>query len=76
VFEMRSGRLLDAIPLESFAAEAVVWLDESHIAAGGSGGEWVVFTLDTEELAASARARVKRSFTPNECSLYRLDCDD
>jgi WD40 repeat protein len=76
VFEMRSGRLLDAIPLGSFSAAAVVWLYESHIAAGGSGGEWVVFTLDTDELAASARARVKRSFTPNECSLYRLDCDD
>ncbi len=75
VFEVATGRLLDTVPLGSSSGYAIHWLNGSHLIVGSDEGEWVVLTLDVDELAAQARDRVKRDFTPNECSLYRLDCD-
>lgn len=71
VFEVKTGTLLDIIPLGK--AAALHWLDDSRIAAGTRDGLWTVLTLSLDDLQQLAREQLAREFTPNECALYRID---
>jgi serine/threonine protein kinase/WD40 repeat protein/DNA-binding SARP family transcriptional activator len=72
VWEIASGGLLDVIPLLGGGpAQNVEFLDNSdHLLVTGNDGPATVVTLDTSELLDSARTRLTRELTEEECQVY------
>ena len=69
----RDGTLPPKLAMDAFS-ERLRW--QSIIEADVSQGQFSLLRPQAAaQLAAQARERVQRDFTPNECSLYRLDCD-
>lgn len=71
IWDTRGGTELLRIPLPG--ASDGYWLDETHIVIGAATGLWTTVTLDLEELKDLAVSRLTRSFTPEECEVYRID---
>jgi WD40 repeat protein/DNA-binding SARP family transcriptional activator len=71
-WEVDSGRLLQTISM-SGPARNVAFLDDHHLLATGAQGPMVVLTLELDELLATARDRLTRGFSDEECSVYALD---
>ena len=72
IIDARDGALVDQVPLGHVSDGH--WIDEQHIAVGtGQGGTWGVITLDFGEVIEQARAQLTRTFTDDECRIYRID---
>lgn len=72
IVDASSGQLLDQIPFEHVSDGH--WLDNNHIVVGtGSTGTWGMLTLDFDEVVHRAADQLTRSFTDEECRIYRID---
>ncbi|HKX74923.1 MAG TPA: WD40 repeat domain-containing protein, partial [Acidimicrobiia bacterium] len=71
IWDTRGGKELHRIPLT--APSDGYWLDEKHIVVGTTRGLWTTLTLDLDELQEIGASRLTRSFTPEECEVYRID---
>lgn len=71
VWDMRAGEELARIPVPNPSDGH--WLDDTHIAVGTTTGLWTTLTLDLDELTDLALSRLSRSFTPEECAIYKID---
>lgn len=64
--------LLDRLPAP-FPSDAV-WLDEDRLGVFlANDAKWMVVSLSVDELVASARARLTRTFTAGECATYQIE---
>ena len=71
IFDFDTGEALTSVPVPGIAD--IHWLTEDLLLLGTQNGAWATVSLATEDLIASARAGVTRSFTPEECATYRID---
>ncbi|HKX74953.1 MAG TPA: WD40 repeat domain-containing protein, partial [Acidimicrobiia bacterium] len=71
VWDMGSGEELARIPVPDPSDGH--WLDDTHIVVGNTQGLWTTLTLDLDELIDLAVSRLTRSFTPEECEVYRIN---
>ena len=51
----------------------VYFLDDERVVVGTRDGVFGVLSLSTENLVARTRANLRRSFTLQECEVYRID---
>lgn len=74
VWDLESGELVQhfVLPKATLGLRNVAWVDESTLMVGSRF--WaVLLTVDTEALIETARERLTRSFTAEECSTYNID---
>jgi serine/threonine protein kinase/WD40 repeat protein/DNA-binding SARP family transcriptional activator len=71
VWDLQSGKPLQAIPFGDIPIENVEFLDDRHLlVVPANGGDVLTMTLDTDELLRIARSRLTRGFTQEECRTY------
>ncbi len=71
IIDSGNGQLLDQVPFEHVSDGH--WIDNNHVAVGtGSTGTWGIITLDFDEVVQHAANQLTRSFTADECRIYRL----
>lgn len=70
LWDVETGREVHTVPFELKGVNGVSFLaDERHVVIGGVGSVQVM-TVDLDELVESARSRVTRSLTDEECQTY------
>ncbi|MGB9358960.1 MAG: BTAD domain-containing putative transcriptional regulator [Acidimicrobiia bacterium] len=70
IVDAETGEQLDIVPI-SWVSDGH-WLDGDHIVAG-AGSTWTIVTLDFDEVVEHAAAQLSRTFSDEECRIYRLD---
>jgi hypothetical protein len=71
VWDLQSGKPLQAIPFGDIPIENVEFLDDRHLlVVPANGGDVLTMTLDVDELLRIARSRLTRRFTQEECRTY------
>jgi hypothetical protein len=65
------GQELASVPVPRVAD--LHWIDEDHVLVGTQTGAWATISLLDGDLIASAKAALTRSFTRDECTIYRID---
>jgi serine/threonine protein kinase/DNA-binding SARP family transcriptional activator/WD40 repeat protein len=71
VWELQSGKPLQAIPFGDIPIENAKFLDNRHLlVVPANGGDVLTMTLDVHELLRIARGRLTRRFTQEECRTY------
>lgn len=72
IVDAETGGLLDQIPIDHVSDGH--WVDQDHIAVGtGQTGLWTSLTFDFDEVLVRAGDQLTRSFTTDECRIYRID---
>ena len=66
------GSEVERIPLGDDSGDGY-WIDDDSIAIGTFGGLWTNIDIGLDNLLDLARSQLLRSFTPDECALYRID---
>ena len=71
VVDLDSGRVLQDLGLEGVSD--VHWVDRDTVVVGTNDGVFGTLSISTEAFLESTRAALRRSFTAQECELYRID---
>ena len=72
IWSVQSGAELERIPLAGDSGDGY-WIDDDTIAIATFEGLWANIDISLDSLLTLARERLLRSFTPEECSIYRID---
>jgi WD40 repeat protein len=72
IWDLATEREIERIPLDGDSGDGV-WLDAETIAIGTANGLWTNISIDPDDLLELALGRLNRSFTDEECELYRID---
>jgi WD40 repeat protein/class 3 adenylate cyclase len=71
IWDLQSGKPLQAIPFGDIPIENAGFLDDRHLLViPANGGDVLTMTLDVDELIRISRSRLTRGFTQEECRTY------
>lgn len=73
VHDIERGELLHLLPIGEDVANVEFVDDDKHLLVTTAFGSAEVFTLDIDELLATARSRLTRTFTEAECAELNLE---
>jgi len=71
VLNVATGTVVQQLGLPGVAD--IHWLDDDTIVVGTTTGSFGTVSLSTEEFLKATRERLRRSFTEQECTTYRID---
>jgi WD40 repeat protein len=71
IVDVGTGRVIQDLGLAGVSD--VHWIDDETVVVGTNDGVFGTLSISTEAFLESTRAALGRSFTPQECELYRID---
>ena len=72
IWDVASGTEIERIPLAEDSGDGY-WIDDDTIAIGTFNGLWTNIDIWLDSLLDLARSQLLRSFTADECAIYRIE---